>query len=151
MTANYKSFAIPHSSSIPEGRQRSLEGPKNASKCVICIKTLIPFNNARVHGSFEQSLRKTPCKDWRLTWSISAPALKPYEHSQLPRDEIDIRLSVKHKGGYGWEIGRPLISISCPRLIVDMRLQDTSQLDCCCCGCGGSKKEFWRIFCQRPA
>ncbi|KAE9372590.1 HET-domain-containing protein [Stipitochalara longipes BDJ] len=95
---DYKSFEIPHSSSIPETSQKSVDSPKNASTCVICIKTLILFEDARAHVSFEQTLRKTPCKDWSLTWRITAPEPKG-------RDEVDVRLSVDHKGGYGWGIG----------------------------------------------
>jgi hypothetical protein len=64
--------------------------------CVICTKTLILFNDARAHVSFESSLRNTSCKDWSLSWN--AQAADP--------NSVGVSLSIDHKGGYGWGIGK---------------------------------------------
>lgn len=100
------SIKIPHSSSIPEAGQSNLKSRNRTSECVICIKTFTLFEHERAHVSFEQSLRKTPCKDWSLIWNVDGPDPSGNFPRESGRDRVDVRLSVAHKGGYGWGIGK---------------------------------------------
>jgi hypothetical protein len=132
----YKGLVIPHSSSIPDLSEASqsnasLKAQKNETSesdtsitpphCVICTKTLALFNAARAHISFEPSLRNTPCNEWSLSWRIDAPDPKIYPQFAFPHDSVSVLMSVDHKGGYGWGIGKyirmSLMNVSVERAI----------------------------------
>jgi len=117
----YQGLTILHSSSLIdpfEASQRTtrLKGQNNkdsssgSSKilpsCVICTRTLILFNAARAHVSFEKSLRKTPTNDWSLTWRIDAPDPKRLPQFAFPHASVSVLMTVDHEGGYGWGIGK---------------------------------------------
>lgn len=72
----------------------------NTSECVICIKAYILFKAMQAHVSFEDSWRSSPSTDWILSWEVK---LWDYEPNN---DRLNVKLWVKHKGGYAWGTGR---------------------------------------------
>lgn len=118
-----ESLALLHSSSISDlfelsqnkgQRNRISESEALAATlpCVLCTKTLILFNDARAHVSFESSLRNTACKEWSLSWQVNSS----------DSNAVGISLSIDHKGGYGWGIGK--YSASCDLIqLSQMRCQ----------------------------
>jgi len=85
---------MPHSSAMS-----TLSG----SWCAICAKMLLLFDGMRKHVSFEETLRKSPLVEWRLTWKFDAPATIAWHH--FGQQAARVSLMVKHRQGYRWGIG----------------------------------------------
>ena len=132
----YKDLEILHSSELPDPPRSRLKDASNyvktretsdshnaraPSPCVICTKSLMLFDAARAHVAFEPSLRNTSYKEWSLVWRIDSPDPKHYPQYAFPHDSVSVLMSVDHKDGYGWGIGKsikkPLMNIS-PELMV---------------------------------
>lgn len=87
--------SLPHSFSIPA----------STPACPICAKTIILFDAARAHVSFEESLRKSAAEQWKLTWQLSTVEAKTYPQYALPYGCVSVLLTATHRGGYSWGIG----------------------------------------------
>jgi hypothetical protein len=64
------------------------------------------FNTARAHVSFEISLRNTPCKEWSVEWLSSEHDPKDASQSVWTDGLVRVSISVEHKSGYGYGIGK---------------------------------------------
>lgn len=100
---NYQSLKITHSPAIRDishaVQMNNTAARKNTSECVICIKIFILFKAMQVHYTFEDSWRSSPSTDWSLCWGVDPPKY------QSDQDRLHIKLSIRHKGGYPWELG----------------------------------------------
>lgn len=97
----------------PKADRKATPGPNSSidtPTCVICTKSLILFDSARAHVSFEPSLRNTPQHEWSLSWKVDASDPKIYPQVILPHNPVSVKINVSHKGGYGWGIGESTTS-----------------------------------------
>jgi hypothetical protein len=104
----YKAIEILHSPTLhdPSGENRNGKAPEpDASRCVICTKTLVFLDNAKAHVAFEPSLRSTPYYEWSVRWRIDAADPKVYPQFAFPHESLSVQLTAEHKDGYGWGIG----------------------------------------------
>jgi hypothetical protein len=105
---DYKPLVITHSSAmrnISHAVQSNNTTPKKTSECVICVKVFILFKAMQTHtahASFKYSWRNSPSTDSILIWVVGLPS---YESSHNHQDHLCVKLRVKHKDGYSWEIG----------------------------------------------
>ena len=100
----YEAQVITHSSAIRDmshALQRNNTVPRlNTTECVICIKVFILYKAMQGHISFEDSWRMSTSTDWSLTWEVFRA---DYE---AVNDRLHVKLLVRHKGRYGWGIGK---------------------------------------------
>ncbi|KAH7176062.1 hypothetical protein EDB81DRAFT_874878 [Dactylonectria macrodidyma] len=75
----------------------------SGSSCMICAKTLLLFDGMQKHVSFEETVRKSPLAEWRLTWKFDTPATVSWH--QFSQQAARVSLMVKHRRGYSWGIG----------------------------------------------
>ena len=98
----------------------------SGSSCVICAKMLLLFDGMQKHVSFEETLRKSPLAEWRLTWKFDTPATVSWH--EFSQQAARVSLMVKHRRGYSWGIGsfmlHPDPRISLPGVAERKRLPD---------------------------
>ncbi|KAK3984502.1 heterokaryon incompatibility protein-domain-containing protein [Cladorrhinum sp. PSN332] len=75
----------------------------SGSPCVICAKLLLLFDGMQKHVSFEETLRRSPLVEWRLTCKFEAPPTVSWH--RFSQQAARVSFMVKHKGGYSWGIG----------------------------------------------
>lgn len=101
---DYQPLSITHSSAIRDLSHavqiNKTTARKNTSECVICVKIFILFNAMLTHGAHtECDFRTSSSTDWSLSWVAELPG---HVSSQ---DLLDVKLKVKYKRGYSWDIG----------------------------------------------
>jgi len=106
-----ENLEMPHSSSM--SRLSPSEG--SGIPCVVCTKILLLFDGMRRHPSFEDSLRDSPFREWRLSWKFEPPGLASWH--EYSAEAARVSLTARHKRGYNWGIGEPLAIPVCTRSI----------------------------------
>lgn len=93
--SNYQSLSLPCSSSMRE----------SPSACVVCARTKLLFDAMRSHISFEDSLRNSSARDWRLSWGLNAAELRTDPGNAFRVDYAAVLITATHKRGYSWGVG----------------------------------------------